>query len=360
MSRTTLPRTLLATCVLTVTAVLATGCGGAGSDAGSSSGGGKELHVYAWAGEIPDSVVKGFEKETGIKVTVDTFDSNETMTAKLSSGSSGYDLVEPSQYTVQQLIGQNLIQPLDHSKIEGLGNLAPKFRTATYDAGNKYSVPWIWGTTGFAYNDTCIKSATSWKTLFDAKYKGKLYMLDNMLAAYIAGLQVTGHRATSTDKDEIAQATEALQQQKKVLAGYNSTNYPQLLSTGQACAAEAWSGTAMAKVVASDPHVHYVIPEEGGSIWTDGIAIPKGAKNVTSAYKFINYLLRPEVAAKATDDGSSASANQAARKLIKNKAALENTAIYAPDEAIAKADFLLDPGTAMQYFQQGWTKVKAS
>ncbi|MEU9451911.1 spermidine/putrescine ABC transporter substrate-binding protein [Streptomyces sp. NPDC048277] len=360
MSRTTVSRTLVATSVLTVTALVATACGGSGSSTAASSGGGKELHLYAWAGEIPDSVVKGFEKETGIKVTVDTFDSNETMTAKLSSGSSGYDLVEPSQYTVQQLIGQQLIEPLDHSKIEGLGNLAEKFRTASYDKGNKYSVPWIWGTTGFAYNDSCIKSATSWKTLFDSKYKGKLYMLDNMLAAYIAGLQVTGHRATSTDKDQIAEATAALQKQKGILAGYNSTNYPQLLSTGQACAAEAWSGTAMAKVVQSNKHVHYVIPEEGGSIWTDGLAIPKGAKNLTSAYKFINYLLRPEVAAKATDDGSSASANQAARKYIKDTAALSNPAIYAPDSSIAKADFLLDPGTAMQYFQQGWTKVKAS
>lgn len=361
MSRRAASRTLLATSVAASTALFATACGGSGSDAAaSSSGGGKDLHVYAWAGEIPDSVVKGFEKETGIKVTVDTFDSNETMTAKLSSGSSGYDLVEPSQYTVQQLIGQQLIQPLDHSKIKGLGNLALKFRSPSYDKDNKYSIPWIWGTTGFAYNDKCIKSATSWKTLFDPKYKGKLYMLDNMLASYIAGLQVTGHRATSTDKDQIAEATAALQKQKKILAGYNSTNYPQLLASGQACAAQAWSGTAMAKVVQSDPHVHYVIPDEGGSVWTDGFAIPKGAKNTTSAYKFINYTLRPEVAAKATDDGSSASANQAARALIKNKEALANTAIYAPNDTIVKADFLLDPGTAMQYFQQGWTKVKAS
>ncbi|MEW1720028.1 spermidine/putrescine ABC transporter substrate-binding protein [Streptomyces sp. NPDC093109] len=362
MRRSTLSRSLLATAVVTTTALLATACGGSDSSSAgtSSSGGGKTLNIYAWAGEIPDSVVKGFEKETGIKVTLDTFDSNETMTAKLSSGASSYDLVEPSQYTVQQLIGQGLVQKLDHSKIEGLDNLAPKFRNPSYDKGNQYSIPWIWGTTGFAYNDKCVKSATSWKTLFDAKYKGKLYMLDNMLASYIAGLQVSGYRATSTDKNEIATATAALEKQKKILAGYNSTNYAQLLSTGQACAAEAWSGTAMAKVVQSNPHVHYVIPSEGGSIWTDGLAVPKGAKNTTSAYAFINYLLRPEVAALATDDGSSASANQAARDHIKDTAALKNPAIYAPDAAITKSDFLLDPGTAMQYFQQGWTKIKAS
>ncbi|MEV7284797.1 spermidine/putrescine ABC transporter substrate-binding protein [Streptomyces sp. NPDC093252] len=352
-------RATLAIAVTTVTGLLATGCGG--SDSGSaSSGGGKELNIYAWAGEIPDTVVKKFEQETGIKVTLDTFDSNETMTAKLSSGSAGYDLVEPSQYSVQQLIGQQLIEPLDHSRIKGLDNLADKFRDPSYDPGNKYSIPWIWGTTGFAYNDTCIPSATSWKTLFDAQYKGKVYMLDNMLAAYIAGLQVTGSRATSTDEGEIKAATDALTDQKKILAGYNSTNYPQLLSTGQACAAQAWSGTAMAKVVAANPNVHYVLPEEGGSIWTDGLSIPKGAKNTDAAYQFINYLLQPEIAAMATDDGGSASTNAKARDFVKDKKALENPAVYASDEAIAKADFLLDPGKAMTHFQQGWTKVKAS
>ncbi|MEU5976567.1 spermidine/putrescine ABC transporter substrate-binding protein [Streptomyces sp. NPDC047315] len=358
MRARSLSRGAIAVSVATVTALVATGCGG--SDAGSASGGGKKLNVYAWAGEIPDSVVKKFEQDTGIDVTLDTFDSNETMTAKLSSGSAGYDLVEPSQYSVQQLIGQKLIEPLDHARIKGLDNLADKFRNPSYDPGNKYSVPWIWGTTGFAYNDKCISSATSWQTLFDDQYKGKIYMLDNMLAAYIAGLQVTGARATSTDKGEIEAATAALTKQKKVLAGYNSTNYPQLLSTGQACAAQAWSGTAMAKVVAANPNVHYVLPEEGGSIWTDGLAIPKGAKNTDAAYQFINFLLRPEIAAMATDDGGSASTNAKARDFVKDKKALENPAVYASDAAIEKADFLLDPGTAMKHFQQGWTKVKAS
>ncbi|MEU4224691.1 spermidine/putrescine ABC transporter substrate-binding protein [Nonomuraea sp. NPDC026600] len=354
-------RTLLSTALLTAAALAVTSCGGSQPAAGSGGGGGgKALNVYAWADEIPKSVVEGFEKETGIKVTLDTFDSNETMTAKLSAGAAAYDLVEPSQYSVQQLIGQQLIQPLDQSRITGLDNLAPKFRNPSYDPGNKYSVPWIWGTTGLAYNDKCMASATSWKVLFDQRYKGKIYMLDNMLAAYIAGLQVNGFRATTTDKAQIEKATETLLAQKPLLAGYNSTNYPQLLSTGQACAAQAWSGTAMAKVVQSNPNVHYVIPEEGGSIWTDGIALTKGAKNTDAAYKFINYLLRPEVAAKATDDGSSASANQAAREHIKDTKALKNPAVYAPDADITKADFLLDPGTAMQYFQQGWTKVKAS
>ncbi|MFF8959985.1 PotD/PotF family extracellular solute-binding protein [Streptomyces sp. NPDC014894] len=352
------PRTVLAVSAATACALVAAGCSGSGADSGG--GGGKKLNIYAWAGEIPESVVKKFEAETGIEVTLDTFDSNETMTAKLSSGSAGYDLVEPSQYTVQQLIGQQLIQPLDHSRIKGLDNLAEKFRDPSYDPGNKYSVPWIWGTTGFAYNETCVPSATSWKTLFDKKHRGKVYMLDNMLAAYIAGLQITGSRATSTDEGEIEAATKALEDQKKILAGYNSTNYPQLLSTGQACAAQAWSGTAMAKVVAANEKVHYVVPEEGGSIWTDGLSVPKGAKNTDAAYQFINFTLRPEIAAMATDDGGSASTNAKAREFVKDKKALENPAIYASDEAIENADFLLDPGPAMKHFQQGWTKVKAS
>ncbi|MFJ6217003.1 PotD/PotF family extracellular solute-binding protein [Streptomyces sp. NPDC092296] len=353
--------TLLTACAAAAALLTTAACSSGGDGGGSASGGGKSLHIYAWAGEIPDSVVKGFQQETGIKVTLDTFDSNETMTAKLSAGGADYDLVEPSQYALQQLVGQKLVQKLDHSRIKGLDNLAPKFRDPSFDPGNAYSIPWIWGTTGLAYNEDCTgRPVDSWKALFDGEYKGKTYMLDNMLAAYIAGLQVNGYRATSTDPAEIQKATDSLKSQKAQLAGYNSTNYPQLLATGQACVAEAWSGTAMAKVVESNKKVHYTLPTEGGSLWTDNLSVTSRAKNIDAAYEFINYTLRPEVAALVTDDGSSASTNQAARSHIKKTDLLSNPAVYAPDAAVDKADFLLDPGQAMQLFQQGWMKIKAS
>ena len=335
-----------------------TACGG-GSSGGS--GDSNTLNVYAWAGEIPDSVVAAFTKETGIKVQMDTFDSNETMIAKLSAGNSGYDLVEPSQYAVQQLVGQKLIQELDHSRIQGLDNLSKKFADPSYDQGNKYSVPWVWGTTGLIYNAKCTgKRVDSWQALFDPAYKGRIYMLDNMLAAYIVGLQSLGFKADSTDQSQIEAATNKLQEQKSLLAGYNSTNYADLVSQGQACIAEAWGGASTAKVVESNPDVHYVIPKEGGTLWTDGLAIANGAKNSDAAYKFISFTLRPEIAAMATDDGSMASVNEPALAKIADKSLLDNPAVYAPTASLENADFVVDPGKAMTYFQQGWTKVKSS
>lgn len=342
-----------------VAALALTSCSGTSDSAGSGS---KELNLYAWADEIPQPVIDRFTKETGIKVNVDSFDSNETMISKLAAGGSGYDVIEPSQYAVQQLVGQDLIEPLDKSKLEGLDKIAEKFRNPSYDGGLKHSVPWVWGTTGLLYNSKCTggEEITSWKSLFDPKWKGKVNMLDNMLAAYIAGLQVNGYPANSTKESEIAKATDSLIAQKPLLSGYNSTNYGELVANGDVCISEAWGGTSTAKIVEKNSDVHYVLPEEGGSLWVDGLAIAKGAPHQDAAYAFINFLLRPDVAAMATNDGGLASANSAAQEHVTDKGLLSNAAVYASDKQIAKADFITDPGKSMKFYQDGWTRVKAS
>ncbi len=340
-----------------VAALALTGCSG-----GTNEGGSTELNVYAWADEIPQTVFDAFTEETGIKVNVDNFDSNETMISKLAAGSSGYDIVEPSQYAVQQLVGQELIEPLDKSRIEGIDMIAEKFSDPSYDPGLQYSVPWVWGTTGLLYNSDCTggEEITSWKSLFDPKWDGKVNMLDNMLAAYIAGLQVNGHPADSSDEQEIADATESLIEQKKLLSGYNSTNYGDLVANGDVCISEAWGGTSTAKIVEANENVHYVLPEEGGSLWVDGLSIAKGSPNEDAAYEFINFLLRPEIGAMATNDAGLASANTAAQEFVTDQGLLSNAAVYASDEQVAKADFIVDPGAAMKFYQDGWTRVKAS
>lgn len=319
----------------------------------------EELHIYAWSGELPQAVIDDFQKETGIDVTIDTFDSNESMIAKLEAGASGYDLVNPSQYAVQILVKKGLLESLDHGKIAGLDNLGPVFQKVSYDPGNAYAMPYLWGTTGFAYNSDCVKEPlSSWKALWDDKYKGRIYMLDNMLAAYIAGLQVNGFKASTSDPDEIAKATQTLIDQKKLLAGYNSTNFADLVSSGEACIVEAWSGNVI-QAMAINPKVHYVLPSEGGTMWIDSYAIPKGSPNPAAAYKFMSYLMKPEVAAKVTQLSKVASTNDKAKALLPAEIT-GSAAIYPPPEALAKADFILDVGEAMKYYQDGWTKVKSA
>lgn len=319
----------------------------------------EELHIYAWSGELPQEIVDDFEKETGIAVTFDTFDSNETMMAKLEAGASGYDIVNPSQYATQILAKKGLIEELDHAKIANIGNITEEFRNVSYDPGNKYQIPYLSGSTGLAYNTDCVKEdVKSWKALWDEKYKGRIYMLDNMLAAYIAGLQVNGFRANSTSQEEIAKATESLIVQKPLLAGYNSTNFGELVSSGEACLVEAWSGQVI-QVMADNPKVRYILPEEGGTMWVDGFSVAKGAGNRDNAYKFIDYLLKPEVAAKVTKLSKIATCVGKSRELLPPELA-NNPAIFVPREQVAKADFILDAGDAMKFYQDGWTKVKTA
>lgn len=332
-----------------------------GGDAGNG-GGSNTLNIYAWADEIPDTVIDAFTEETGITVNLDSFDSNETMIAKLAAGNSGYDIVQPSQYAVQQMVGQELLEELDHSQLEGLDNISETFVDPVYDPGNKYAIPWVWGTTGLMYNSTCTdgEEITSWASLFDPKWSGKLYMLDNMLAAYIAGLQVNGYSASSTVEAEIEEATQSLLEQKEILAGYNSSNVGELIASGDACIGEAWGGTSTAKIVAENEDVHYVIPEEGGSMWVDSLSIAKGAPSAENAYTFLNFILQPEIAAMATNDGGMAVANTGAQEFIDDKSLLTNAAVYPSEEQVAGADFIVDPGDAMKFYQDGWTRVKAS
>lgn len=319
----------------------------------------EDLRIFGWAGEMPDEVLADFEAETGIHVTFDTFDSNESMIAKLDAGGSGYDLVNPSQYAVQILINRDKIAKLDHGRIATYDKIGEAFRNVSYDAGNAYSIPYVWGTTGLAYNKTCVdQPISSWKALFDEKYNGRVYMLDNMLAAYIAALQVNGFDANTTDPAQVDKATQTLIAQKPMLAGYNSTNFADLVSSGEACIVQSWSSSVLQAIV-DNPDVVYVLPEEGGSMWIDGYSILTDAPNPDAAYKFLSYILRPEVAAKTTELTRTATVVTEAKALLPGDLA-KNSAVFPDEATIAKADFILDLGDAMKLYQDGWTKVKAA
>jgi spermidine/putrescine transport system substrate-binding protein len=317
-----------------------------------------ELNIYAWSGEIPESIIKDFEKETGVTVTFDTFDSNESMVTKLQSGATGYDLVNPSQYAVQQLAGLKLIQELDHSKLPSLSNVPESFQQAEYDPGNRWSVPVMWGTTALAYNSKYIKDdIDSWAALSDAKYKGKIMMLDNMLAAYIPALQVNGYAAGSTVKAEVDVATQWLMDQKPLLQGYNATNNAQLLAQGQVWIELAWN-SQIVPLMKDHPELRYIYPKEGFSFWTDNLSITSSAKNVANAYKFIEYLLQPEVAAKMCQESGIAVPNTPMMELLPPDIA-DNAAMFAPEADMSRADVILDPAKATIMYQKGWTKVRA-
>ncbi len=325
----------------------------------SSSAVAEQVNIYGWPDEYPQETLDAFTDATGIDVIFDTFGSNEALIAKLEAGAAGYDLVGPSQYAVQILAKKNLIQPLDHGQLANYNNIKSVFREVSYDPGLKWHIPVFWGTTGLAYNKDCVdEPITSWKSLWDEKYKGRIYMLDNMLAAYIAGLQVNGFSANSSDKAEIEQGTQSLLEQKPLLAGYNASNFADLVSSGEACIVQSWNGSVV-NAMKDNPKVVFVLPDEGGTMWIDGLALAKGAPNPGNAYKFIDFILQPKVAARMTEISSYATSIDGARELLP-PAIANSSAIYPPDERLANADFILDVGEAMKYYQDGWTRVKAA
>lgn len=348
----------MALLVATLAAAACGGDGGTVSTTGSSLPETTELNIYAWSEEIPEDIVADFEKESGVKATFDTFDSNEAMVTKLQSGASGYDIVNPSQYAVHQLAGLGLIQELDHSKLPSLDNVPESFQQGEWDPGLKWSVPVMWGTTAMAYNSKYIKEdLTSWKALADPKYKGRIMMLDNMLAAYIPALQVNGYDAGTTDEEAVEVATQWLLDQKPLLQGYNSTNNGQLLAKGQVWVELAWN-SQIVPLMADHPEIVWVLPEEGFSLWIDSLSITKDAKNVANAYKFIEYLLQPEVAAKMCQESGVAVPNAPMMDLLPDDIS-NNPAMFVPEADMGRADVILDPEAATAAYQAGWTKVRA-
>ncbi|MGQ9600037.1 MAG: ABC transporter substrate-binding protein [Anaerolineae bacterium] len=321
----------------------------------------KELHVYNWSEYIDPEIYADFEKEFGVKVIEDTFASNEDLLAKLQAGASGYDLIVPSDYMVAIMIELKLLAELNYDNIPNFKNIGDKFRDPPYDPGNKYSVPYQWGTTGIGYNlDMFEEPPDSWAYLFDpayaSAYAGKMSMLNDSREAIGAALKYLGYSLNSTDEQQLAEAKQLLIQQKQWVKTYDSEGFEDLLAAGETVIAHGWSGDFF-QAAAEAPQVWYVIPREGATIWADNLCIPKTAPSQYTAEVFINYLLQPEVGAKISNYTWYASPNTAAEKFI-NAEILEDPAIYPPPEVMDKLEFIRDVGEATPIYDRIWTEIK--
>lgn len=319
----------------------------------------KQVNVYIWTNYLPQEVIDGFEKKTGIKVNVDTYDSNEAILEKLQSGVADYDIVVPSDYMMKILIPEGLVQKLDRTQLANFKNLDPRFLNQKYDPDNRHSIPYLWGTTGIGYDKRKVKEPVdSWGALFDERYAGRILMLDDAREAFGAALRLLGKSINETDPAVLRQAAGMLKKQKRLVRTYNSSDFANLLAAGDVDVAQGWNGE-MAEVVANAPdRLAYVIPKEGGTLWIDNAAIPKGARNVDAAYAFLDYVLEPEVAAKIVNGVHYAGANQAALPLI-NAQIRQDPSIYPPKEVLDRCELIEDLGETTQLIDELWTEVKA-
>lgn len=319
----------------------------------------EQLNVYIWTNYLPQEVVDEFQKRTGIRVNVDTYDSNEAVLEKLQSGVAGYDLVVPSDYMIKVLIPQDLVQPLDHSRLPNLKNLDPRLMNQAYDPENRHSVPYLWGTTGIGYDRKKAKAPVdSWAALFDQRYAGRILMLDDPREAFGAALKLMGRSLNETDPAVLRQAADMLKKQKPLVRTYNSSDFANLLAAGDVDVAQGWNGE-MAEAVANAPdRLAYVVPKEGGTLWIDNLTIPKTARNVAAAHAFINFVMEPEMAAKIVNSVHYAGANRAALPLIDGKIR-DDPAIYPPREVLDRCELLEDLGETTQLIDELWTEIKA-
>ncbi len=352
----TLRRRLLGA-ALSVAALAA--CGRRGEEPPYPGPGEKKLNVYIWSEYLPQDVIAEFTRRTGIAVRYDLYDSNEPVLEKLQSGVADYDIVVPSDYMVRILIYLKLVRPLDRARLKNFGNLDPRFLDKEFDPKNAYSVPYVWGTTGFGFNRAGTRGPVdSWAPLFDPANTGRILMLDDMRECFAVALKYLGHSLNSTDPAVLKQAADLLKKQKALVKTYNSSDYENILATGDVDFAHGYNGQ-LAKLVAKDPgKFGYVLPREGATIWMDSVCIPARARNVDSIYAFLDYILEPEVNARIVNGISYASANAPARRFIRPEI-LNDPAIYPSDAALAKCEFLEDLGEATSILDEYWTEIKS-
>ncbi len=317
----------------------------------------KKLVIYNWPDYLGKSTVYMFQKETGAEVEYNTYSSNEELLATIQSKDVFADVIFPSDYMVRRMLDLKLLSPLDHSKIQNIGNIEERFRNTPYDPENKFCVPYTWGTTGLGVNIYRVKEPIkSWKVLWDPKYKGKISILDDPRAGMIPALKLLGYSINTTDPKELEEAAEMMRRQKSVTGAYTSDMYDQLLMNGDVWIAQGYSGDIV-KVSKREHNIVYVLPDEGSDIWVDNICITRRAKNRGLAHRFIEFILRPEVHSQIANELGFAIPNSEALKQVKPEI-LANPSIFAPFEFVSRCNFLDDLGDFDEKFEDIWEDIK--
>jgi putrescine transport system substrate-binding protein len=335
------------------------------------------VNVYNWSDYIDPQVLADFTKQTGIKVQYDTFDANETLETKLLAGRSGYDVVVPTAYFLERQIKAGVFQKLDKSKLPNLANVWPDItkRLAAYDPGNQYAVNYMWGTTGIGYNvkamhDRLGPNATidSWDVVFKpeelAKFKDcGVHMLDSADDILPAALHYLGLDPNSTDPKDLERAGDLLMKIRPSVRKFHSSEYLNALASGEICLVVGWSGDIKqsqkrAAEAKNGVEIGYAIPKEGAQMFFDNLAIPKDAAHAAEAHAFIDYLLKPDVAAKNSNLISYANGNLASQKLI-DRAILDDRSVY-PDAATMSRLYIVSARDqrTQRVINRLWTKVK--
>lgn len=264
--------------------------------------GGNTITVYNWGDYIEPKLIKKFEKETGYKVIYQTFDSNEAMLTKIEQGGTTFDIAVPSEYAISKMKEEDLLLPIDHSKIPNLKYIDKRFLDLPFDPKNKYSIPYFWGTVGIVYNPDQLdgKKITSWNDLWDENLRNEILLVDGAREVMGMGLNSLGYSLNDVNKAHLQEAKDKLDTLTPNVKAIVGDEIKMLMANEEAAVGVVWSGDA-SEIMYENEKLDYVVPKEGSNLWFDNIVIPKTAKNLEGAHAFINFMLDPENAAQNTD-----------------------------------------------------------
>ncbi len=330
------------------------GCSGTNSQ--------KEVYVYNWGEYLDPDVLDEFTEETGIKVIYDEFETNEIMYPKVEAGAVAYDVICPSDYMIQKMIDNDLLQEINFDNVPNAKNIGDQYYESAkeFDPENKYAVPYCWGTVGILYNKTKVdEPIDSWSVLWDEKYKGEILMQNSVRDAFMVALKLQGHSMNSLDDAELEDAKNLLIEQKPLVQAYVVDQVRDKMIGNEAAIGVIYSGEAI-YTQRENSDLEYVIPKEGTNVWIDCWVIPKNAPNKENAEAFINFICKPEIALKNFDFITYSTPNVAARELIEDEE-IRNSSIAFPDlsnyQGLETFHYLGAEGD--QKYAELWKQVKS-
>lgn len=324
-------------------------------------GGGSKvtLNVLNWGDYIDPALLRQFEDETGISVKYTTMTSNEEMLVKLASPDNIYDVCFPSDYIIEKLVADDLLYAIDKDQIPNLKNIDSRFLDLSFDPGNTYSIPYMWGTVGILYNTTMVSDPVdSWNILWDEKYSGEILMYDSMRDTIGITLKKLGYDINTRNEADILAAEEALIAQKPLVRAYLTDDIKMELINGSAAMGVVYSGDAV-YCISENPDLAYAVPKEGSNVWFDNIIIPKTSKHTAEAEAFINFLCDAKVAAQNSDYIGYSTPNAAGLALMGSDY-IDDPTYNPPQDVLDRCQIYHDLGDFVKVFSDAWTKVKAA
>ncbi|MCM3090014.1 MULTISPECIES: ABC transporter substrate-binding protein [unclassified Cytobacillus] len=320
---------------------------------------GNTLTIFNWGDYIDADLVDKFEQETGIKVIYETFDSNEAMMTKIEQGGTAYDIAVPSEYAIEKMKEEDLLLPVDHTKIPNLKYIDPRFMDLPFDPKNEYSIPYFWGTVGILYNTDILGDIkiTSWNDLWDPELENQILLIDGAREVMGMGLNSLHYSLNDKNKDHLVEAKEKLDRLTPNIKAIVGDEIRMLMENDEAGIGVVWSGTAQELMWEKD-NLEYVVPEEGSNLWFDNMVIPKTARNPEAAHKFMNFILDPENAAQNTEYVGYSTPNKEALKYM-DKETISDERFYPDEEMTARLEVYENLGKRMlAYYNELFLEFK--